>query len=107
MYQESDGHVLVLAASIRKIEHLMASISFGANIVTCPFKILKEWADKGMPMPNESFKYEAGNLTPIPYKQLDLSRQYSEFKYNHVLIDRGLMLFAEDWNKLAGKSAIQ
>ena len=78
MYERSDGHVHVLAASIRSINHLLCSFFLGAELATVPSKVLQEWAAAGFPMPDHNFKYKAVDakgkvLKPIPYKDLDLN----------------------------------
>src|SRR6266568_5945379 len=77
MYERSDGHVHVLAASIRTINHLLCSFFLGAELATVPNKVLQEWAASGFPMPDRDFMYKAVDakgklLKPIPYKGLDL-----------------------------------
>src|SRR5215468_312513 len=47
MYSKSDGHVHVLAASIRSVDHLLAAFAAGSDLVTVPAKVLEEWATKG------------------------------------------------------------
>lgn len=103
MYQKGDGHVEVLAASIRSIDHLLRSLQLGADIITSPFKILKEWADKGMPMPGNTFQYSAKGLKDIPYQEFDLSKGWQEFNITHELTDKGIDLFSQDWNALIAK----
>ena len=49
MYKNSDDHVEVLVASIRNLEHLLASFKMKADIVTVPFSILKDWKEKIKP----------------------------------------------------------
>jgi hypothetical protein len=78
MYEPSDGHVHVLAASIRTINHLLCSFLLGAELATVPSKVLQEWAAAGFPMPDHNFKYKPVDakdkpLKPIPYKELDLN----------------------------------
>jgi len=51
IFQKGDGHVEVLTASVRKLDHLLYAIKLGSDIVTAPFGILKEWAKNGIPMP--------------------------------------------------------
>ncbi|HVA96977.1 MAG TPA: transaldolase family protein [Candidatus Acidoferrales bacterium] len=101
MYQDSDHHVAVLAASIRTYEHLMACFAYGTDMVTAPLKIYIEWAEKGMPVPDTQFEYKSDNLTPIMYTSLDLSKDWSTFDISHQLTDKGLQKFSEDWNNLA------
>ena len=39
MYEGGDGHVYVLAASIRQLKHLLASFALRAELVTAPSKV--------------------------------------------------------------------
>ena len=59
MYERSDGHVHVLAASIRTINHLLCSFFLGAELATVPSKVLQEWAATDFPMPDQDFKFKA------------------------------------------------
>src|SRR5438874_4128786 len=59
MYEQGDGHVHVLAASIRTVNHLLCSFALGAELATVPSKVLDEWAATGFPMPNQDFRYKA------------------------------------------------
>jgi transaldolase len=102
MYQEGDGHVEVLTASVRNFDHLMYALKLGSDIVTVPFKILKEWGEKGLPNPGDEYVYNPKGLKPIPYKELDLMRQWHEFDISHELTDKGLERFSTDWNSLIG-----
>ncbi len=100
MYSQGDGHVEVLTASIRSLDHLLYAIKLGSDIATVPFKILKEWGEKGMPLPDENFSYQPTGLSPIPYEQLDLSKNWQEFDISHDLTDKGMEKFSSDWNAL-------
>jgi len=100
MYQKGDGHVAVLTASVRNLNHLLYAISLGSDIATAPFKVLKEWGEKGLPLPNEKFTYNAGNLKPIPYKELDVNKDWFAFDISHELTAAGIERFAFDWNSL-------
>ena len=100
MYKKGDGHVEVLTASVRNINHLLYAIHLGSDIVTAPFKVLREWGEGRMPMPEENFMYNAGNLRPIPYEELDLNKDWSAFDISHELTDAGIERFASDWNSL-------
>ena len=44
MYAAGDGHVHVLAASFRKVDHLLQSFALQAELTTSPAKILEQWA---------------------------------------------------------------
>ena len=69
MYKDGDGHVHVLAASIRNIDHLLASFATGVELATVPAKVLVEWATKGFPMPDKSFSYKAVDASGNPLRR--------------------------------------
>lgn len=95
------GHVEVLAASVRSIRHLMRAIHLGTDIVTAPLKVLREWAEAGLPQPDPETDYRDPTLKEIPYKP-DLTPNYDWRKVNsrHKLTTAGLNKFAGDWNSL-------
>lgn len=99
MYAGGDGHVEVLSASIRNLDHLLESINLGSDILTSPFKILKEWAEAGKKMPDENFSYQP-DLQPIPYQNIDLNKNWQEYNIKHELTDKGTERFASDWNAI-------
>ena len=127
MYNEAESHVEILSASIRSNEHFLASLAYKADIITAPAKAIYEWVSslplplfKGeVPSPRgegvspewiqgwlsdsknfEGFQYDAKALKPIPYKQLDLSKNWRDFDIAHPLTDKGVERFANDWNAL-------
>ncbi len=100
MFESGDGHVEVLAASIRNINHLLCSFKLCTDIITLPQKIIKEWSDLNMPTPPADFVYPQDNLTDIPYQQLDLTKPWTEFDLHHDLTDQGIEKFANDWKSL-------
>lgn len=102
MYRKGDGHVEVLTASVRHIEHLLEALRLGSDIITVPFAVLKEWAARGLPLPANDFRYEAGKLTPIPFRDLDLTRDWKTFNLAHDLTVKGMERFSQDWNGLIG-----
>lgn len=102
MFKNSDGHVEVLAASVRNMDHFFGSISLGVDIITVPYKFLKQWKEKNMPMPEENFVYPKGELVDIPYYQLDLDKNWQEFDILHELTDQGIKKFSDDWKSLIG-----
>jgi transaldolase len=69
MYKDGDGHVHVLAASMRNIDHLLASFATGVELGTVPAKVLVEWATKGFPMPDKSFSYKAVDASGNPLRR--------------------------------------
>lgn len=100
MYQNSNHHVQVLTASVRSLNHFLYAIALGSDIITAPFKILKDWADSGLQLPDENFVYNSDHLNEIPYEQLDLNKDWHEFNISHELTDIGIEKFSNDWNAL-------
>jgi transaldolase len=110
MYRNGDGHVHVLAASIRNLDHLLASFALDSELVTVPAKVLQEWADSNFKMPDGNFTYKAVNgsgqpLKPIPYKQLDLSQPWQSFDIAHELTTKGIQKFVADYRSTLKRSA--
>lgn len=101
-----DGHVELLTASVRHLEHLRYALALGSDIITSPAKILLEWAEGGAKMPGPDYRYEPppgpdGNpLKPIPYRDLDLDADWRSFDLHHDLTDAGIEKFSADWNAL-------
>jgi len=110
MYEDGDGHVYVLAASIRHVDHLLASFATGAELATVPAKVLVEWATKHFPMPDKDFSYKAVDasgkpLKAIPYKALDLKRPWQSFDIAHELTTVGIQKFVADYRSTLRRSA--
>lgn len=103
MFKSGDGHVEVLTASVRTYDHMLYALHLGSDIITAPFKVLKEWGDRGMPVPGSDYAYNKGDLEDIKYKELDLSGRWEDFELSHELTDRGMAKFSEDWNNLIMK----
>lgn len=103
MYKNSDGHVEVLTASVRSMEHFLYAIKLGSDIITAPFKILTQWAKEGLLVPGDDFEYSAGELKNIPFEELDLSQNWQEFNLAHTLTDKGIERFSQDWNALIAR----
>jgi transaldolase len=100
MYEAGDGHVEILAASVRAVDHFLAAMKFGSDIITAPFKVLKQWNDAGQSLPDEDFSYKPAGLKEIAYKDLSLAQSWQSFDISHELTDKGLEKFARDWNGL-------
>jgi transaldolase len=110
MYEQGDGHVHVLAASLRGLNHLFASFALSAELATVPGKVLEEWAAKGSPMPDRDFSYRGLDasgkpLKPIPYKQLDLNLPWQSFDIAHELTRKGIQKFVADYRSTLRPSA--
>lgn len=98
MYEDGDGHVEVLTASVRNMNHFAAALYLGSDIITGPFKLIKDWKNAGMKIPLE-YTFSP-DLKPIKYEELDLDMNWQEFDIKHELTDAGVEKFASDWNAL-------
>src|SRR3989338_4177546 len=98
MYQGGDGHVEVLTASVRNLNHFFYALHLRSDIITAPFKVIKEWADGGLIMPGADWRYESGSLSPLRYQELDLGEPWQTFAIAHELTRKGVERFAADWN---------
>lgn len=94
MYKKGDGHVEVLVASIRNLDHLLASFALKADIVTVPHSILNEWKE------NKTAQVVKNNLTLIKYEEIDINKPWTQLNIKHELTDIGIEKFCSDWNKL-------
>ncbi len=113
MYKEFDSkrnehkqHVEVLAASIRSLDHFYASIFLGADIVTIPMSIIRDWIEQERWVPDEKYRIDTEGLHAILYKELayhDDYTQYEVVKEEGSLLDEGLNKFVQDWNNLLDK----
>ena len=100
MYRNGDGHVEVLTASVRNIDHFLYALRLGSDIITVPYEVLKTWGEKGMPMPGDTYKYDVKSLRPIPYREIDLGKKWEDYDVRHELTDKGMERFSADWNAL-------
>lgn len=102
-FKQGDGHVEVLAASVRTMEHFLYSLVLGVDIITAPLKILSEWAEKGMSIPEKEYIYDSYKFKDIPYKNISLNKSWTEYNYQHELTDKGIEKFVADWNSIVIK----
>jgi transaldolase len=100
MYKKGDGHVEVLTASVRNFDHLFYAVKLGSDIITAPFKVLKEWGEKGLPMPADHYAYNPPGLKSIPYRDIDLTKKWQDYDISHELTVKGMEKFSADWNSL-------
>jgi len=110
MYEHRDGHVHVLAASIRNLSHLFCSFALRAELATVPTKVLEEWAARDFPMPDQDFRYQgvdAGGkpLKAILYEGLDLDLPWQSFDIAHELTSKGIQKFVADYQSTLRRSA--
>jgi len=102
MYEAGDGHVHVLAASIRHPRHLLGAFALRAELVTAPSKVWEEWAASSFPLPGADFVYQGTDksgkpLKPIAYKSVDLNRAWESFDIRHDLTTKGIQQFVADY----------
>jgi transaldolase len=110
MYAAGDGHVHVLAASIRHLNHLLGSVALEAELATAPSKVWEEWAATSFPLTGSDFVYKGldkgGNeLRAIPYQSLDLNRPWEGFDIRHELTTKGIQQFVADYKSTVKQSA--
>jgi len=110
MYEPGDGHVHVLAASIRHLNHLLGSFALQAELATAPSKVWEEWAAASFSLPGTDFVYKGldkvGNeLRAIPYQSLDLNRPWEGFDIRHELTTKGIQQFVTDYKGTLKQSA--
>jgi transaldolase len=105
MYAPGDGHVEVLTASVRTMEHFLCALALGSDIITAPYKLLMAWAEAGLPVPGPQFRYEARGLVPIPAVPLSLDLPWWDYTIGHPLTDAGMAKFSADWNSLIDMGA--
>ena len=104
MYAAGDGHVGVLAASIRNLEQLLYCFLLETDLVTVPAKVLDDWARNNFPMPDGDFKYTA-NVKPILYQELDLDQPWQSFDIQHELTRKGIEKFTADYRATLSQTA--
>lgn len=100
MYKSGDGHVEVLAASLRRLSQFYAAAAMGVDIITAGSKFLKEWAGDGLSVPQKGYVFDSAGLAPIEYQEFDLSKPWDQFDISHEMTAKGLEQFAADWNAL-------
>ena len=110
MYEAGDGHVHVLAASVRTLNHLLGAFALQAELATAPSKLWEEWAAASFPLPEKDFVYKGvdklGNqLRAIPYKSVDLNLPWESFDIRHELTTKGIQQFVSDYKSTLKQSA--
>jgi len=96
MFSTGDGHVFVLAASIRSLEHLLYCFLLETELVTVPGKVLESWAESGFLMPGNDFKYKSPGRA-IAYEELNLDQPWEKFDIEHELTRKGIEKFVADY----------
>ena len=96
MYRQADSHVLVLAASIRHLDHLYACLTLGADIITAGSAVYQEWNKTNQESP-DAFDMDTVR-SRIAYKESLIDT--SNLDIHHELTDQGIDKFAQDWNQI-------
>ena len=104
MFDQSDHHVHVLAASIRSVQQLLYTFHVRSELVTVPAKVLEQWAKEGMPLPGDDFEYKPVG-TEIPYEQLNLGQPWEQFNIEHELTRKGIQKFVADYKATLRKAS--
>jgi transaldolase len=104
MYAAGDGHVAVLAASIRNREQLLYCFLLETDLVTVPAKVLDDWARNSFPMPDSNFKYTATGK-PILYQEFGLDQPWQSFDIQHELTRQGIEKFTADYRATLSQTA--
>ncbi|MCR4279600.1 MAG: transaldolase [Candidatus Zambryskibacteria bacterium] len=99
MYQEWGSHVEILGASIRNLNHFFGCLENGADIVTCPFKVLEEWNAFGLNRDPKEFNGGTVSLKRIDRQQIE-ERELEDYELHHELTEKGLEKFSKDWKSL-------
>jgi transaldolase len=105
MYAAGDGHVEVLTASVRSLDQFLAALELGTDIITAPAAVLQAWGGLGMPLSGSSISAPAKELRLIPYRTIDLDRDWRDLDIRHDLTDKGMEKFSADWNGLVKQAA--
>lgn len=97
------SHVSILAASIRSLEHMYASIFMEADMMTIPLKLIYEWLEDEKWMPDEHYRIETPGLQSLIYEAIPYHSDFTEYKIEKKdgsLLTEGLKKFVSDWNAL-------
>lgn len=103
---EKKEHVLVLAASIRTLDHFYASIFMGADIMTVPLSLIHEWIQAERWMPDEHYRAPQSGLKSLLYQEIPFQPDFTKYiisKEEGSLLDEGLKKFVKDWKSLVYK----
>jgi len=101
MYESGDGHVQVLAASIRSVTHLLSVFATHAELATVPATVLRKWAAAGCPIEQQDVPSQSGvehpALSAIEYREFDLDEPWQSFNISHELTTKGIETFVADY----------
>lgn len=100
LLSNGDGHVQVITASVRTIDHLLYALKLKSHIVTIPYKVFTQWAEAGFTVPGDEYLYNPSGLTEMPYHEVSLDNDWDSYDIAHPLTDAGTQKFWEDWKSI-------
>lgn len=102
---QKESHVRILAASIRNLDHLYASIYMGVDAVTIPYSLIQEWIQDQKWVPDQHYRYDPDGLKSLIYQDIPMGQPLESYTIDTekgTLLDEGLQKFVKDWNNLLG-----
>lgn len=99
-YRAHNSNVEVLAASFRSLDQVMACLRLETDIVTLPFKFIKEWEKKDLALPGEDFEYSIEADIQSIFQEELTTNNWESLSIENELTKNGIEIFANDWNKL-------
>ncbi len=100
LLSNGDGHVQVITASVRNMDHLLYALKLKSHIVTIPFTVFTKWAESGFTLPGDEYIYNPQGLTEMPYHEVTLDNEWETYDISHPLTDAGTVKFWEDWKSI-------
>ena len=94
LYSLGDGHVEILAASIRSTNHLKRLLNLSVDIITAPIELFEEY-EMGKPS-----VIDGPILKEIAYVGHSLEKDINDYNIYHPLTDVGLAKFVKDWKSI-------
>ena len=94
LYKDGDGHVSILAASIRDAHHLYELLNITVDILTAPLAVLQAYATNKDVLTER----EDRGLNSIDGNSIVLGGPIDAYDITHPLTTAGLEQFVSDWN---------
>lgn len=112
--QQFSSKTFMLAASIRRPEHIKFSIDIGSELITAPASSYREWFEMSEETRNllDTTSYRKGlsknpTWTPtVDIRNIETAEQFmralesNKLTITHHLTEKGLVKFAEDWKSI-------
>ena len=92
---------MVLTASVRKIDHLLYAPQARFGYYYRAISDFKRMGPERTSYPREwDYVYHSEGLKNIPFKEIDLTKNWRDYDIRHELTDKGMERFSADWNAL-------